>query len=378
MRAEHVGIVSAYETNYTRHPRVGLTAAELLAEAISGAVTDANLTLADVDGLAISSFSLAPDHVIDLAWKMGISVRWLMQDSLGGASGINMLQHAVRAVEAGDARVIVIAAGDNLRQPGVFQALTNSYNLATRHHLAPLEFGGPNTLFAMLTSRHMAATGLTERDYAQIPLAQRRWASLNPGAVYRHVLTLCQYLAAPTVATPLRQFDCVPVVAGADAVIVTTRQNRIVRLRAVEALHNADQQLGPGTSTGHRALSDALWDKAELGPRDIDVIGVYDDYPVIALEQLRGLGFIPDDDLAGFLNHRLALGMPVNTSGGQLSAGQAGTAGGLHFIVEATRQLLGRVGARQVVDARTALVSGYGMVLYRHGACANAAVLEVI
>lgn len=372
------GIVGAYETPYSRHPPVGLTTAELIADAVRGAVADAGLELADIDGLGVSSFSLAPDHVIDLAWKMGISTRWLMQDPLGGASGVNLLQHAVRAVEAGDARVIVLAAGDNLRAPGAFAALTANYNLATREHLAPLEFGGPNALFAMLTRRHMALTGLTDRDYAQVPLAQRRWAQANPNAVYRDPLTLPQYLAAPVVSTPLRRLDCVPVVAGADAVVVTTASTRIVRLRAVEALHNADQQLGTGTCTGHRAFRDALWDKAAVGPADIDVVGVYDDYPVMVVEQLSALGFVPDDDLAGFLNGKLAEGMAVNTSGGQLSAGQAGAAGGLHFVVEAALQLLGRAGTRQIHHARTALVSGYGMVLYRHGACANAAVLEVI
>lgn len=373
-----VGIVATYQTNYTRHPRADLTTAELLAEAVRGAVGNADLDLVEVDGLGVSTFSLGPDHVIDLAWKMGISAHWLMQDSLGGASGVNMLQHAVRAIEAGDARVIVLVAGDNLRASGAFRTVIDNYNAATLDHLAPLEFGGPNALFAMLTQRHMAATGLTERDYAQIPLAQRRWASLNPRAVYRCPLTLRQYLAAPTVASPLRKFDCVPVVAGADAVVVATGHNRTVRLRAVKALHNPDQQLGPGTFTGHRALRDALWNDAGLGPRDVDVVGVYDDYPVIVIEQLSDLGFIPDDDLVSFLNARLAHGMAVNTSGGQLSAGQAGAAGGLHFIVEATDQLLGRVGARQVRNARIALVTGYGMVLYRHGACANAAVLEVI
>ena len=106
---------------------------------------------------------------------------------------------------------------------------------------------------------------------------------------------------------------------------------------------------------------------------DIDVVSVYDDYPAMALIQLADLGFgDPRAALAAIETRALA----VNTSGGQLSAGQAGAAGGMHGIVELVTQLRGRAGERQVDGARLALASGYGMVAYRHGACANAVVLE--
>jgi len=107
------------------------------------------------------------------------------------------------------------------------------------------------------------------------------------------------------------------------------------------------------------------------------VISVYDDYPAMAVAQLNDLGFVSDGDLSGFLRRRLEEEqLPVNTSGGQLSAGQAGTAGGMIGLVESVVQLLGQAGERQVENARLALVTGYGMVLYRYGACANAVVLE--
>jgi len=371
-------VTAAYEVPYRRHPDPGRHTHRLLADAVLGAVTEAGLTLDDVDGLGVASFSLGPDHGIDLAAKLGLSLRWLMEDPLGGASGVNLLQHARRAVQAGDAEVVVLVAGDNLFTglPGGFQQLADNYNVTTRDHLAPLDFGGPNSLFAMLTQRHSAATGLRDSDYAQIPLAQRRWAERNPGAAYRSPLTLDDYLAAPVVTTPLRRFDCVPVVAGADAVVVTGRGGPGVRIVATESLHNFDHQTGDGIRTGHRAFRDRLWQAAGFGPQDVDVIGVYDDYPVMVIEQLADLGIAPDDDLAGFLHGPLAEGLAVNTSGGQLSAGQAGAAGGLHFLVEAVRQLLGRAGDRQVPEARRAVITGYGMVLYRYGACANAAVLE--
>ena len=370
-------LVGAYEVPYARHPAPAHTTEWLLGAAVVGAVREAGLTLADVDGLGVGSFTVGPDTVVDLACKLGLSPSWLMQDPLGGASGVNLLQHAVRAVEAGDARVVVLAAGDNLRAPGAFEALTDNYNAATRDLLTPVGFGGPNSVFAMLTQRHAARFGLTDADYAQIPIAQRRWASGNPNAVYRKPLTLGEYLASPVVTEPLRRLDCVPVVAGADAVVVAAGQSG-VRVRAFGARFNPDHQEGDGLSTGHRSIRDDLWARAGFGPGDVDVAGVYDDYPVMVAIQLADLGFVPDDDLARFLHERIGRGMPVNTSGGQLSCGQAGAAGGLHFVVEAVQQLLGRAGARQVETARTALVSGYGMVLYRYGASANAAVLEAV
>src|SRR5207249_3735023 len=177
---------------------------------------------------------------------------------------------------------------------------------------------------------------------------------------------------------PLCIYDCVPVVAGADAIVVTrrSRARRPVRIRALRARHNADHQSGDGLQTGVAEVAPSLWADAGVGPRDIDLISVYDDYPAMALAQLADLGFAADRDLRGLVDSVAAGRLAVNTSGGQLSAGQAGAAGGLHGLVEAVRQLRGEARGRQVERARLAAVTGYGMVLYRYGACAAAGVLE--
>ncbi|HKR99211.1 MAG TPA: thiolase family protein [Candidatus Dormibacteraeota bacterium] len=370
-------IASAFESAYTRHPDESQTTERLLADAFVGAVAAAGLSRDDVDGLAVSSFSLKPDHAIDLAWKLGLKPRWLMEDTNGGASGLNMLQHAVRAVEAGDAETVVVCAGDRLERED-FAVLVNNYNVATRDWLAPLEFGGPNSLFALVTQRHAEKHGLGREDYACVPLAQRAWASLNPGAVYRDELALEEYLAAGFVASPLCRYDCVPVVAGADAVVVTSRASSGVRVRALRALHNPDDQQGDGIDpSGFAAFAPDLWAAAGVGPEEVDAAYLYDDYPVMVLVQASDLGLVADGDLPRFCQQRLLRERwPLNTSGGQLSAGQAGAAGGMHGLVEAVTQLRGGAGERQVPNARLALVAGYGMVLYRHGACHNAAVLE--
>lgn len=356
-------IAGAAERRYERHPAADVTTESLLAGAFTAALANAGLEPRDVDGLAVASFTLAPDSAIDLAWKLGLPLRWLAQSPLGGASGIDLLRQAVRAVEAGDASVVAILAGDRLLRDD-FAMLRDNYNRTTQEELGKLPFEGPNSLFALLTQRHMRRTGLAREDYAQIPLAQRRWAARNPLAVYRGPLSLEEYLEAPVVAPPLVRYDCVPVVSGADALLVTAadRARAAVRPVAFQAAYDVDFQESDGLSTGLVPFGG-----------DYDVVYAYDDYPVMVLVQLEGLGVVeaPRDFL-----RELAAGRPVNTSGGQLSAGQAGAAGGLHHLVEAVVQLRGEAGERQVPDARRALVSGYGMVLYRYGGCANACVLE--
>ena len=124
-------------------------------------------------------------------------------------------------------------------------------------------------------------------------------------------------------------------------------------------------------------MSAEIWRESGLGPADMDVVSVYDDYPAMALVQLEDLGFVDDGDIRRLIAERLVTrDLPVNTSGGQLSAGQAGAAGGMHGLVEVVTQLRGAAGARQVDGARIGVVSGYGMVAYRYGACANVVVLE--
>jgi acetyl-CoA acetyltransferase len=347
-------IVAAAESPYSRHAPPGTTTESLLADAFLRALAAAGLARGEIDGLGVASFTLAPDHVADLAWRLGVRARWLMEDTNGGASALNMLQHAVRAVDAGDARAIVLLAGDHLDRES-FRRLVDGYNRATEAHL------------------DMEAHGLTREDYGRLVVAQRAWASRNPGAVYRAPLTLDEYLAAPVVAEPLHRYDCVPVVSGADAIVVADSAGGVA-VRAIRALHNADAQDGDGLRTGLAEVGPELWEAAGLAPDEIDAAYVYDDYPAMALVQLDELGLVPRGDVAAFLREST---LPVNTSGGQLSAGQAGAAGGMHGVVEAVAQLLGRADGRQV-DARRAVVSGYGMVLYRYGACANAAVLEAV
>jgi acetyl-CoA acetyltransferase len=371
------GIVSVGETPALRHPDASCSTAGLMAQAIGDALRGAGLTPADVDGLGVASFTLRPDRAIDLGWRLGLRLNWCMQDEMGGASAINLLRQAWLALEAGQARTIVLVSGDHFTGAD-FAGLVRGYNRSAQEYLSPLGCEGPNPLFAMLTQRQMARTGLRREDYGALCVAQRQWAADNPNAAYRQPLTLAQYLDAPLVAPPLGRLDCVPVVSGASALVLRAQPPGVsVRLIASDARYNDDQQEGDGLATGIAAFAPDLWRRAGVGAEDMDVISVYDDYPAMALAQLCDLGFARADDLPGFVARRIATrALPVNTAGGQLSAGQAGTAGGMHGLVEVSRQLLGQAGARQLPGLRHGVVTGYGMVQLRYGMCANAAVLS--
>jgi len=346
----NAAIIGVGQSAYTRRPQPGQSTHTFIRDAVIAALADAEIDLREVDGMAVASFSLAPDAAVDLAWKLGLSLRWLVQDTNGGSSAMNMLGHALRAVETGAASVILVAGGDATGLGGYAKVAAN-FNVVTQLHLAPLGHGGPNGVYALVTSRQMKTYGLQKSDYGHLAIAQRAWAAHNPYAVYRTPMTMEDYLAAPLVADPLSRYDCVPVVAGAQAIVVA------LLIVVVEACAVGTHGVDPG---------------------DIDVASIYDDYPTMVLAQLNDLGMIPGNDLARFARRDIGeRRFPLNTWGGMLSAGQpGGPAGGLNGISEAVLQLQHRAGARQVEGARLAVTTGYGMTLYRYGATAAAAVLE--
>ena len=373
-------IIGVGQSEYTRHPTESQTIHNLMRDATNNALNDANLLLKDIDGLAIASFSITPDSAIDIAWRFGLSLNWLLQDTNGGSSAMNMLGHAMRAIQTGAAKNILILAGDATGLAG-YAKIANAYNSATRDHLSPLGHGGPNGVYSLVTTRQMIKFNLKKEDYANLLISQRNWASMNPHAVYKNPLSREEYINAPIVAGPLCRYDCVPVIAGSYALILSQNENKNlkkqVRVRAFQQSFNYDNQEGDGTETGIITFKDNLYDFAKLAPKDIDIYSIYDDYPAIVLAQLNDLGLIKNSNIKDYLQNMSKLDTPLNTWGGMLSAGQpGGMAGGLNGIGEVVLQLQNRANERQVNDAKYGIVTGYGMTLYRHGGTVSAAILE--
>lgn len=355
-----------------------------LARALAALCEGAGIRHTDLDGLCVSSFTLAPDTGIGLTQHLGLSPRWLDHIPMGGASGVVALRRAARAVQAGDADIVACVAGDT-NHVDSFRKLLGSFSRFAQDASYPYGFGGPNAAFALLTDHYMKAFGATREQFGALCVAQRQNALAYPHAIMKSPLTLEQYMTARPITDPLHLFDCVMPVAGAEGFLVTrediARDLNLAFARPLATIerHNAFPD-DPIQMRGGWALDAGdLWAVAGCGPADIDVVETYDDYPVIVALQLEDLGFAQKGEGAAFLaSHDTTCtgDWPHNTCGGQLSAGQAGAAGGYIGLVEGLRQITGQALGSHVPDARRALVSGFGMINFDRGLCSGAAILE--
>jgi acetyl-CoA acetyltransferase len=354
-----------------------------LGRAMAGLIAAAKIPKARIDGLAVASFTLAPDTAVGLTQHLGLTLRWLDDVRMGGASGIVSIRRAARAVQSGDAEIVACIAGDTNRTDS-FRRNLASFSQFSQDAVYPYGSGGPNASFALLTAYYMREHGAKPQDFGKLCVAQRNNALKNPMALFKKPLTLDEYLNGRLVADPLRLFDCVMPCAGAEGFLVMRRATaeklglRFARLLGAIECHNAFPD-NPIQDRGGWALDrDALYEQASVGPRDMNFVETYDDYPVINVLQFEGLGFCGDGEGAAFIRantFEVAGTFPVNTSGGQLSVGQAGAAGGHLGIVEAIRQLTGQTLGARVANARHGLVSGFGMINYDRGICSGAAIL---
>jgi acetyl-CoA acetyltransferase len=354
-----------------------------LGRALAALVKGAGIKKEQLDGLAVSSFTLFPDTAVGLTQHFGLAPRWLDHIPMGGASGVVALRRAARAVQAGDAEMVACIAGDTNHVDSFRQNLANFSRFA-RDAVYPFGAGGPNASFALLTSHYMRQYGIEAADFGKLCVAQRDNALKFPHALFKKPLTLEDYLNARPIADPLKLFDCVMPCAGAEGFLVMSAQNAralelpFVRILGTIERHNAFPD-DPIQLRGGWALDrDDLYTQAGVGPADMDFVELYDDYPVITMMQLEDLGFCQKGAGADFVRRNsFTVGgtLPLNTSGGQLSVGQAGAAGGYLGLTEAIRQLTGQALGAKVENARLGLVSGFGMVNYDRGLCSGAAVL---
>jgi len=336
-----------------------------------------------VDGLCVSSFTLAPDTAVGLTQHLGVTLRWLDHIPMGGACGVVALRRAARAVQSGDANIVACIAGDT-NHPDSFRLNLATFSQFAKDAVYPYGSGGANASFAFLTEYYMRTYGATREDFGRLCVAQRVNALKFPFALMKRPLTLEEYLNARLVADPLRLFDCVMPCAGADAFLVMHRAQAeelglpYARILSTIERHNAFPD-DPIQYRGGWALDcDELYAQAGVGPQDVDVVATYDDYPVISLMQMEDLGFCKKGEGPDFVRRNSFTvdgSFPVNTSGGQLSVGQAGAAGGFLGLVEILRQVIGQTLGGAVEKARVGLASGFGMINYDRGLCSGAAIL---
>jgi acetyl-CoA acetyltransferase len=302
---------------------------------------------------------------------------------MGGASGVVGLRRAARAVQAGDAQFVACVAADTNHVDSFRKTLT-SFSRFAQDAVYPYGSGGANASFALITKNYMNKYGATREDFGKLCVAQRDSALSIPFAMMKKKLTLDEYMNARPISDPLHLFDCVMPCAGAEAFLVCREDvAKSLGLPAARILstierHNAFPDDPIQVRGGWAMDTGELWEMADAKPADVDLLETYDDYPVIVTMQFEDLGFCKKGEGPDFIRSNTFTtdgSFPHNTSGGQLSVGQAGAAGGYLGITEAMRQLAGTPIGKPVKDAKLAVVSGFGMINYDRGLSSGAAVL---
>ena len=372
--AEGVAIVGVAESDLGV---TGLTKYQLNAQAVRRALDDAGLELAEVDGLATNDVARFPATA--LAEYFGIDPSWTDTTFAGGASYEVFVGHAADAIEAGRCDVAVVTYGSNQRSAKTRKLGGSTWptDIETRLELpfGPLH---PVSMYALAAQRHMHEYGTTAEQLAEIAVAAREWALLNPKA-YRYgqgPLSVEDVTNSPMISSPLHALDCCLVTDGGGAVVLTSLDRaRDLKKPPVRVLgfgeastHTSMTQMPDLTSTGASLSSARALAEAGVGIDEVDVAEVYDSFTITVLLTLEALGFCGRGEGGEFVLEgklRPGGGLPLNTSGGGLSYCHPGMLGIL-LIIEAVRQLRGEAGDRQVPGAEIALAHGTGGVLSNH------------
>lgn len=347
----------------------GLDVLTLQTQAITRALADAGLGPGDVDGLATNGVGRFP--TTQIAEHLGLDLAWTESSFAGGSVFEMYVARAAQAIEAGQCSVVVISYASNQRSARSRSlSATGTEGLPEAVFEAPYGPLYPASHYAMAAQRYLEVHGHDRSVLAEVAVAARAQALLNPAA-YRYgagPLSVGDVLAAAPVSDPLGVLDCCLVTDGGGAVVLTSLERArdlphppAVVLGCGEATTNvsmagADDLLATGAiASGARAFR-----AAGLTPADVDVAQVYDSFTITVLLSLEGLGFAAPGAAPGLIGK-----LPLNTSGGGLSYCHPGQFGVL-LLVEAVRQLRGGCGARQVAGVEVALAHGTGGILSTH------------
>lgn len=364
-------VVGAYES--PRRVAPGVHPFEIHAEVVAGALADAGLSPADVDGFATTA-TFPPEagwqlSAVEVAEYLGLTPAWIDSSDLGGAAFVAHAGHAVAAIEAGLAEVVVVsyaAAGRSAPVP------FPDYNIGA---WGPGQWEvpyGPTTVgtYALAAQRHMHQYGTTPEQLAEIAVQMRRNAADNPDARYRSPLSVEDVVQSAMISSPLHKLDCCVVTDSGGAFVVTSAE------RAQDLPGHAIAILGFGEAVGQTSMSQmpdvTFTSAAESGRRafetarlrhgDIDVAQLYDSFTITVALALESLGFVPRGESGPFVQSGgLAAdgALPINTDGGGLSSNHPGRRGAL-ALIEGVRQLRGTSPGVQLPAPKTCLVNATG------------------
>jgi acetyl-CoA acetyltransferase len=352
----------------------GFTEMELLVRSARAAVADAGLKMSDIDGICTAS-STATMWPMPVAEYLGIRPSFINGTMLGGSSFIAHLLPAMLALQARQCNAVLVCYGSTQRTA----TFGRKEMTATRKFLDPQPYETPYqpmmppSAYALAAARHMHQFGTTRRDLAEVAVAARGWARLNPEAFMRDPLSIDDVLNSRMVSDPLSVRDCCLVTDGGGAyVLMRAEAAKNLPKKPVYVLGNAtavwnrqvssmeDLTVTSAVESGARAYS-----MAGMSAKDMDVVQLYDAFTINTMLFLEDLGFCGKGESAAFVRDGgIAPGghLPVNTNGGGLSCVHPGMYG-IFVLIEAVRQLRGECGARQIANAEVALAHGNGGTL---------------
>ena len=362
-----VAIVGAAESDLGQVAD-GMSPMDLCAQGITRALADCGLGLKDVDGL-FCAMTQQRMSIVSLIEYLGIVPKFIGSSMTGGSSFEFHVAQAAAAIEAGLCNVAVIAYGSTQRSVGRKQASqreVNPYETPFRPFL-------PTSAYALAASRHMHQYGTTREQLADVAVAARQWALLNPAAWEKKPLTIEGVLNSRMISYPFTVRDCCLVTDGGGAIVLTSA-DRAKTLKKPPAYvlgcghgvtHMNISSMPDLTVTGALPSGLAAYKMAQLSAKDVDVVELYDAFTINTILFLEDLGFCKKGEGGAFVsggNIAPKGGLPVNTNGGGLSYCHPGMYG-LLILIEAVRQLRGECGARQVAKHEVAMVHGNGGVL---------------
>jgi len=351
-----------------------------LSQASKLAIEDAGIKKTDVDGL-VTAFSLVEHtfmHCTTFADYFGMKPKFFSSVAIGGATAVWMAAEAAMAIAAGQAEVILCVRGDN-----TLSGISSSGMLALIREMCHGEFEFPYGLttpggYALVAQRYLHDFGATREQLAAVAVTMRKHAALKENAMSKDPLTIEDVMNSRIIAEPLTKYDCSVISDGGAAFIVTTEdkakelgiENGLAYLlgmgqgyshQYMTTLENLDQIYNAINLSGQKAFQ-----TAGLGVDDVDLAYLYDCFTITVLLEIEGLGFVPKGEGGSFaLEGRMEIGkdLPVNTHGGLLSQAHLGA---MHHVIEATLQLRGDAGPRQVENPEVAIVHGNGGIVSAH------------
>jgi len=343
---------------------------QIMAECAKGALDDAGLERADIDGLFGASMSMGMMGIVDLAEYLDLRPDYLDGTNIGGSSFVAHVTHAAAAIHAGLCNVALVLYGST--------AASNSMAIGTGgsggSKNPDAAFSSPYGMttvgsYAMYANLHMATYGTTSEQLAEVAVTMRRHAGLNPNAKMKTPITVDDVLGSRMISRPLHLLDCCIISDGGGAVVLTSLE------RARDLSKPPVRLLGCGEAVQHQGVGrsdlitiaaqqsgDRAFNMAGLDRSDVDLAMIYDSFTITVLATLENLGFCGFGEGGDFVSGGgISIGgsLPVNPDGGGLSSNHPGMRG-IFLVIEAVKQLRQECEGRQVSNPEVALAHGTG------------------